>query len=352
MADKRRTKIMVAALAGCILTACLMPAAAGESFSHLSLEWEKSAPLPEARAGYASGILDGKLVIVGGTYWDGSEGHWIRKRYTSSTHAFDPVRQRWERLPDLPIALGYGASTVVAGRLFVFGGYTGSRVNRKIFALGKEGTRYKWNVVGEMNADRVFAAAVPVKDEIYLIGGSTSFEAFDSFGTCCATNTVTNSILVYGIHSTTKKWRALSSYPGPARWMPGVASDGTSIWLFGGMLQSDFKVPVTNLDQVLNYNIARNEWQVVNSLPMAAANLQPITPLKIGKLIFLFTAGKRVWLFDLRSQLYAETTPMPEAVQIDQFFWLNHKIAGTGGECEVERPRRRSDWTFQARIRR
>ena len=34
------------------------------------LHWSRSTPLPEPRAGHAAGILDGKLVMACGTYWE------------------------------------------------------------------------------------------------------------------------------------------------------------------------------------------------------------------------------------------------------------------------------------------
>jgi len=41
---------------------------------------------------------------------------------------------------------------------------------------------------------------------------------------------------------------------------------------------------------------------------------------------------------------------MPEAVAVDQFFWLHDRIFGAGGESQIEGPRRRSEWTFVARV--
>jgi N-acetylneuraminic acid mutarotase len=321
-----------------------------KSSPNSSLEWSTSVPFPEPRAGYAAGIVGGKLVIAGGTYWDGAVGHWTKKRYSSSTHAFDPMSQRWERLPDLPIALGYAASTVVDNKLFVLGGYTGDSINRKIFTLGKSGGRYSWSVFGEMSADRVFASAINVKRRIYLVGGATSFEAFDAAGTCCATNTVTNSLLVFDTESPAKGWRHLASFPGRGRWMPAATTDGKAIWLFGGMFQSHSADPVTNLGEVLKYDLARESWGAMPALPKALADMQPVCSLKIGDRIFLFTGLKTVWQLDLGTGRYSETTPMPEAVAVDQFFRLHDRIVGAGGESQVEGPRRRSEWTFVARI--
>ena len=85
------------------------------------LQWRKSTPLPEPRAGHAAGLLDGKFVIAGGTWWEGEKGNWTQKIFSASTHAFDPDTESWERLPDAPFPFGYAAYTVVENRLYVLG---------------------------------------------------------------------------------------------------------------------------------------------------------------------------------------------------------------------------------------
>jgi hypothetical protein len=201
-----------------------------------------------------------------------------------------------------------------------------------------------------MSADRIFASAVSVKRLIYLVGGTTSFEAYGAAGTCCTTNTVTNTLLVFDTDSPAKGWRQLAPSPGRGRWLRTATTDGKSIWLFGGMFQSDSKDAVTNFSEVLKYDFARESWSVMPPLPKAIADMQPLCSLKIRDRIFLFTGQMRLWQLDLRTERYFETTPMLEAVAVDQSFWLHHRIIGAGGESQVEGPRRRSEWTFVARI--
>jgi len=183
-----------------------------------------------------------------------------------------------------------------------------------------------------------------------LVGGTTSFEAFDEAGTCCATNTVTNSVLVLDTDFPAKGWRQLAPYPGRPRWMAATTTDGKAIWMFGGTLQAHAKDSITNFSDVVKYDFARGSWSVMPPLPESIADLQPMCSLRIGKGIFLLSGQKRVWQLDLRTDRYFETTPMPEAVAVDQFVWLQQRIIGAGGESEVEGPRRRSEWTFVARV--
>src|SRR6266567_7679511 len=117
------------------------------------LHWSLSTPMPEPRSDYAAGVVGGKLVIAGGTYWTGSKGNWIKKHFSASTHAFDPESQTWGKLPDLPVPLGCAGAAVVGDRLFVVGGFTGSEINRKIFVLERRQGNYAWSEFGEVPFD-------------------------------------------------------------------------------------------------------------------------------------------------------------------------------------------------------
>lgn len=315
-----------------------------------SLKWRETTRFPEPRSGYAAGIIGGKLVIAGGTYWTGTPGHWTKKLFSATTQAFDPLSERWEKLPNLPVPLGYPASAVVGNRLFVMGGYTGHKINRETFVLEKSGGRYSWSVLQEKSPARIFASAVSQGKLIYLVGGTRLFEAFDAAGTCCTSNTATKSLFVFNTKHPERGWQKLPSYPGKARWLSTVAINGNSIWLFGGLFQGSLKSPATRFRGVLRYNLQKQQWSAMPPMPKQVASGQPLCSLAHDNLIFLFTGHKQVWQFDLRTHLYTETTPMPKEVYVGGFFWLDHRMIGAGGESIPAGPRRRSPYTFMVQI--
>jgi N-acetylneuraminic acid mutarotase len=341
-----------------LVAAAVLPLAAAtccaedKQASDWRLQWSTSEPLPEPRADYAAGMIDGKLIIAGGTYWDGVPGHWIRKRYTASTHAFDPVSKRWQRLPDMPSTIAFAASAVVENTLLVFGGYTGTHVSRDIFALTSKQGRYAWTRKGQMDVDRVFASAVAVDKTVYLVGGSSKFEPYDIQGTCCTTNSVTKTILAYNAKARNESdaWRELGQYPGAGKWVPAVITDGKAIWVFGGLSQLKVTDAISMSPEVMKYDISNRKWTMVTRLPENLAQAQPLTALKVEREIVLFTGLKRTWRFDPAADTYSETTPMPEGVAVDHFFYLKGEIIGAGGEGHEEGPRRRSSATFIATV--
>jgi N-acetylneuraminic acid mutarotase len=316
------------------------------------LNWTTSKPMPEPRSDYAAGVLDGKLIIAGGTYWDGTKGHWIKKHFTASTHAFDPASGTWTQLPDLPVPLGGAASATVEKQLFVFGGYNGSTVNRDIFSLRRVGGRYEWRRLGSMNVDRVFAVAIAVRRKIYIVGGATKFEPYDEAGTCCTTRSETNTLFVFDTEAPngSSAWRELRPSPGIGRLASAAVADGRVIWLFGGLSQANSTDPIAQSETVFRYDIAGDEWTSEGSLPPALAQLQPLSPIRVEQEVLLLTGQRRIWRFTPETRIYEETTAMPVAVAVDRFFLIGNRIVGAGGEDEIEGPRRRSPITFEAEI--
>lgn len=72
--------------------------------------------VPEARTEVGGGLLDGKVVVLGGLRADGT--------VTDRVDVYDPDQQRWSAGPALPLPLHHMGVASLAGRLFVAGGYT------------------------------------------------------------------------------------------------------------------------------------------------------------------------------------------------------------------------------------
>jgi N-acetylneuraminic acid mutarotase len=315
-----------------------------------ALKWSMSTPLPEPRSSYAAGLIDGKLIVAGGTYWEGTEGHWTKKVFSASTHAFDAVSQTWEKLPDAPTPFGYAAYAVVREKLFVLGGFTGSEINHKILILEKKNDGYVWSVFGDMPADSVFASAFSAGKDLYLLGGTTQFEPYDAAGRCCTTSTAVNSLMMLDTADPKKVWRQLSPYPGDKRWLPATETDGQFLWMFGGTFQARANDPVRTFNEVLRYRLSEGKWQVTSSpLPDAIRDVAPLSPFYVKNKIVFVSMSKKIWQLDLKTLLYTELSPLPEAVFVDKFVWFNNEAIGAGGESTVDGPRRRSEWTFIGR---
>ncbi len=90
--------------------------------------WLERAPIPLPRSETAATAAARRIVVAGGYTADG--------RTSRRVDAYDPVRNRWTRLPDLPFGVNHSAATSYRGQVYVIGGYRGSgRQTRAVFIL-------------------------------------------------------------------------------------------------------------------------------------------------------------------------------------------------------------------------
>ena len=172
---------------------------------------------------------------------------------------------------------------MVDNRLFVLGGYTGDAVSRrKILTLEKVEGRYVWRVYGEMNADRVFASAVSLKGVIYVLGGTTQFEALDARGNLLYERHIHPKL--FGIRYGSSESEAGGNsppYPGKSLCRNGLwplfYSAANPIcdvrrWLSGACEGSG-----NRFDGVLKFDILSGKWHWsrMSALPKAIGSVQP-----------------------------------------------------------------------------
>jgi N-acetylneuraminic acid mutarotase len=310
------------------------------------LQWTMSTPAPEPRSDYAAAVLDGRLIIAGGTFWTGSKGNWLQKQFSSSTDAFDPKTQMWEKLADLPVPLGLSSATVIDGKMFVAGGFTGTAVNRQVFVLEKRHGKYAWTVFGEFPFDRVYPRALGVGSSLYLVGGTTKFEPRDPTGTCCTSKTATRTLLALDTKHPEHGWRELAPFPGPDRFYFNAETDGHSVWMFGGIYQADPKDTIVAFKDVDRYDVEQGKWKQLQDLPDVSKEGNSPSPVFVGDGFVIVNDSQKVWKLDLSGRNYIDLSPLPEAAQVDRYVWIGKTIVGATGENFIQGPRRRSDWVF------
>lgn len=66
-----------------------------QTVSAETVEWKERADLPEPRVGASSGVVDGKIYVIGG----GTEKP---GNYGNQTFVYDPKTNEWTRKADMP----------------------------------------------------------------------------------------------------------------------------------------------------------------------------------------------------------------------------------------------------------
>jgi hypothetical protein len=79
------------ALSPCLLVLPTVIACAG------GLVWRERAPMPRPRTGYMGGVINGRLIIAGGSYWENDQ-----KLRTPRVDLFDPSSNTWQAGAPLP----------------------------------------------------------------------------------------------------------------------------------------------------------------------------------------------------------------------------------------------------------
>jgi N-acetylneuraminic acid mutarotase len=241
-------------------------------------QWESLPPLPEPNGGCVCAHRDGKIVILGGTNWEGGKKNWLKMQ-----HEFDPVQKTWTMINDLsePVAyavvlqnekrfthvggfngekaryLKHGVLAVggiVAGREIMIGGTDDpanlAGLSKETWALGKGDER----LADYPDKPFAVAASAVVGGELFVFGGMN----YDK-----NTQLPLNTDVAYAFSPKKNTWRPLKGLPRANRGLSAVTLDERQIYIAGGYTD-DFTA-----DAVI-YDVMTDSYRKAESLPYAA----------------------------------------------------------------------------------
>ncbi|MCY9304632.1 DUF1668 domain-containing protein [Bacillus spizizenii] len=183
-----------------------------QTVSAETVEWKERADLPEPRVGASSGVVDGKIYVIGGgTVKSGT--------YGNQTFVYDPKTNEWTRKADMPTERGGAATVTVDGKIYVMGGRSNDGVvktvevydpkkdsweksddlpfekkvspyriyaeaiGKKIYVVAYENSRYattysydletkKWEKKQNLNYEVTGASTAVIDNKLYILGGT------------------------------------------------------------------------------------------------------------------------------------------------------------------------------------
>ena len=231
--------------------------------------------------------------------------------------------------------------------MLVFSGLQNGKPSRDVYALRKVGGKFIWRIYSQLPEPRVFASAVTIGQTLFVVGGTRDFEPFDAKGTCCTTQTARNTLWALDTTEAAPKWKQRAGYPGPLRWLHSAATDGISLYLFGGIYQESTNAPVRKINDVLRYDVVTDRWSRVADLP---ETMQAAAACSVQGKVLLVSAATDVLMFDPKTAGFSPLNPLIQKASIPYIAWIDPFLVGAGGENEIEGPRRRSEWTFIGRL--
>jgi N-acetylneuraminic acid mutarotase len=267
-------------------------------------EWEMLPPLPEPNGGAFCGTVEGKIVVVGGTNWEGGTKNWLR-----SVHAFDLALKKWAALPALtegPVA--YGVTLPHAASFQFLGGSDGTRT---VKAIGKvDATGAKLQKVPELPSSIVLAAGGVVDGRLIIAGGTDD-----------AANVSGVSRSAYSIAISGETWQVLplAVFPGKAFMSAGSTVTNGELLVFGGLNWNENSKTIENTTAAHAFSPARNAWRSLRPLEVANRGLGAVA---LDERHLYLAGGYRddftadAVIYDVKADSYRKAKPLPYAAMV------------------------------------
>jgi N-acetylneuraminic acid mutarotase len=282
-------------------------------------------PLP--RAGTMAASDGRRLLVAGGTYWEGDT-----KRWSDRADWYDPIANRWSPAPSLPAARGDAACAVLGSdaAVYLLGG--GEHGSTTADALRLAGGAWRDAPEWRLPAPRLYPVATVMDGRVWVVGG---LPASGDYANASAT--------VWS--SSGQGWRAHAEVPGPRRAHFALAALNGRLHLFGGYGIVDGK-PVNHSD-AYEYDPSRNQWRALPTLPVARRAWWAV---RWGGRILVFggytdTFEDSVYAFDPRTREFSLAGSLPRGVADARFVLAGDRILTAGGESGN---RVRAGWTWIA----
>jgi N-acetylneuraminic acid mutarotase len=194
-------------------------------------EWRplQSSSLERTEVGAAR--IGGSIYVVGG---------FTRPSHTTATvESYEIDRDRWQRLPSMPVAVNHPAVTSYEGFLYVYGGYRDASFGPVTAALQRyDPVAAKWKLLPPAPTPRAAAAMVGLGGKLFAVGGVGNDE-------------VVGTLEVYDIAE--RQWRTARPMRVAREHIAAVATDD-GIYVFGGRSNGH------NLNVVERFDPERGRW--------------------------------------------------------------------------------------------
>jgi SSS family transporter len=253
--------------------------------SYLSWKQLPSLPGTPGLAGSFAGVSNGALLVAGGanfpdggTPWTGSTKVWQDKIY-----ALESANSQWKVVGKLPRPLGYGVSISWRDGLIFVGGSDIKQHYADVFLLRYTNGQVHSETLPALPKPLANASGVLIGDIIYIAGGTLSPTATRAESVCWS--------LDLSASAANRQWKALPSWPGPARMLAVAGSLDGAFYLFSGVDlvkgAGDSTVSRVYLKDAYRYTPAKG-WQRIADLPepVAAAPSPAFTSGQSHLLVF------------------------------------------------------------------
>jgi len=180
--------------------------------------WTTLAPMPTARAGAVAAVIDDGIFVIGGR--QSTSGPCSGGPYVGNVERYDIDTNTWSTVAPLPSPRSDLAAVAHGGKVFVFGGCTGTAsapsVTNEVDMYDPETNT--WTILAPMPTPRASLVAGHKGNLVYAIGGTNGVSALN-----------VNEVYDFSANS----WSTNTPMP-TARQEAGAHSHGGRVYVVGG----------------------------------------------------------------------------------------------------------------------
>jgi len=136
-----------------------------EEYDPATDTWTKKADIPTSRSDFDTAAVNGKIYAIGGV-----TGPYFGGTVLSTVEEYDPTTDTWTRKADMPIKTRALAASVLNGKIYVFAGGDGVRLQSTV--LEYDPMTDAWREVADMPFRTGYFSSAAVGEKLYVIGGS------------------------------------------------------------------------------------------------------------------------------------------------------------------------------------
>lgn len=229
--------------------------------------WVSKAPIPVAMFGGAAGVINSRLYVAGGTTPDNAD-------VVNTLRMYDPDTDTWTIKAPMPNALDRAAADVLGGKLYVVGGHMHSDCPGVTNVVSYDPDSDTWTPIAALPTARGKLAVAVADGVLYAIGG----ESDDCGGS--------QLNIVEAYEPLSQMWQTLAPMPTP-RSLPTVGSVNNTLFVVGGQGHSGALSINESCRQKYDFSVATGAMP--QGLTLSSNGVVSGVPMESGD--FSFTIG-------------------------------------------------------------
>lgn len=249
-------------------------------------DWVVLNPLPDpiGYAGMAAGVLDGRLVATGGTQW--SLPIWLKgtRKFNDEIFVLGGLDGQWRTAKArLPEPCGHFAASATADAIYLAGGTDPKGCRTAAYELRAEDGDYVFRRLPDLPKPIGYSAGAIASGRFFVIAGVSD----------PASTSPSSEVWSLELAKPEAGWIREADLPGPGLLVPAAGSDGTAVYVFGGMAFDAGKPkPSTTAYRLAQ---AGSSWEELPAIPEPRVAINSPCPVLADGSLWLVGGYSNVW---------------------------------------------------------